>query len=111
MLRCFILLFVLFSFSASAETSGAVAVKRGYLIVDVSSNRTGVMNLILKLDQIESIVRSRQSVGKDAEYHILINMDKKHEHINSNQSYRITFTNLARSSMVYRDILQALVSG
>jgi len=110
--RVFTLLFILASFSANAgEVSGNVAIKRGYLVIDVSTTRSDVMNLILKLDQIESVVRSREKLAKDSEYHIVINMNKENEHINSNNSYRLRFSNLARSSMVYKDILQALVSG
>ena len=102
---------VLFSFTAFADAdSGSVVKKRGFLIVDISTSRSDVLNLILKLDEIESVIRSKENTTDGVEYHIVINMDKRDEHFESASSYNLRFTNLARSSLVYKDIMEALTS-
>jgi hypothetical protein len=111
MFKYFVVFLIIFSFNVQAsEYDDEIAVKNGYLIVNLKHPKNDLLNFIARLEDIKTVSRSKGEASNDVVYNITISLNTENEYSRSNRDYELRFYNLARSSQAYSTIISAIIS-
>jgi hypothetical protein len=102
------------SAQAHADDKGVDSrINSGFLIIDIEKGDevTGIRNLVVKLDDIESIRHYSNYIrptNKNPLSRILIRLNNKHEHLESDKEYILDFAHPTPAVTIYEAIIEAL---
>jgi hypothetical protein len=86
-------------------------VSSGFLIIDMEKGDEikGIRNLVVKLDDIESITHF-SDIKSSKTHQVVIKLNKKHEHFESQKQYVLEFAHPTPSDTIYDAIIEALAN-
>ncbi len=108
--RIFFLFLIIFSTQSYADDKNPAAqINSGFLIINLEKGDeiNNIRNLVLKLDDIESITHFSDAKNNQA-FKLVIKLNSKHEHIPSVKQHILEFSNTLTAQTIYNSIMSAL---